>query len=102
MGMMSADAKCVKIEWQTQWFMVDGSLHVLFMCVLFALMVLWAPQNTEGWYSYEDVPNTLAGGKTVESAIWADEDPLDDMDEPSGRTNVSPDTIGASDGRGLE
>merc|ERR1712226_987754 len=41
LGMMSADAKCVKIEWHTQWFMVDGVLHILFLVVLFALMVLW-------------------------------------------------------------
>lgn len=105
LGMLSSQAKCVKIEWHTQWFLVDGSLHILFMVVIATMMVLWAPSKTAGWYSYEDVPNTLAGGKPVESAIWADEDlpdedPLDAVN--GGGTRVAPATIGAGDGKALE
>merc|ERR1712151_1000167 len=104
--MFPSHPTCVKISWHSQWFIVDGALQILFVFITAIMMVLWVPSKTDDWYSYEDVPNALAGGKPVASAIWADEE-LPDENEPfdclgGGGNKVVPAQIGAREATALE
>jgi len=91
-------------RWRYQWLYVDGIPHILFLFVLVAMMYLWAPHKYSQRYAFsqqigddDDAPREMENP----SAVWADDDVLDDGagdDEGSfwaaTQGGQSPDVIG--------
>jgi hypothetical protein len=69
--------------WRYQWLFADAISHILFLLVLVAMVYLWAPHKYSQRFAY----SAQIEGKDIEdakedsSAIWADDDVLDDGEE---------------------
>jgi len=78
-------SRSMTARWKYQWLITDGISHALFLFVLAAMMLLWAPNMNSQRYAYSSQVGTTddheGGGGDHAGAVWADEDPLDDDGE---------------------
>jgi hypothetical protein len=72
------------IDWRERWFFSDGAMHLLFCCVLFAMMFLWAPHKNSQRYAYSrkaDETESVAVSGDRPNSPWADDHDMDDGED---------------------
>merc|ERR1712232_646899 len=65
---------------QFQWFYADGVSHILFLSVLAAMMLLWAPNSRSKHIAYKEDHDPDAKGK---ASRWNVDEDSDDGDDKS-------------------
>merc|ERR1740121_2004958 len=115
----------VTSQWKYQWLYAEGVPHLLFLCILVAMMYLWAPHKYSQRYAYSQTATDQddkekAGITGPESAqdVWAEEAGEEEGDdegesfwatthsssrkeggaiEKTGKSTVAPDVVGATE-----